>query len=124
MSAPPLVDPLPMPENMATPVLLVVNYQLSIPSEQFLVGVTEAIPAIVAADGLVWKIWGLDSSTGRGNSAYRFRDRASAEAYAAGPVIAGLRNGPAQSVEISIAPIDRTLSVLTNAGPAPALAPA
>ncbi|MTH79593.1 YdhR family protein [Paracoccus aestuariivivens] len=126
MSAADLIDPQPTPAETATPALLVVNYQLKIPSDQFRSAVNEVIPATVAADGLVWKIWGLDNSTGRGNSAYLFRDRASAEAYAEGPVIAGLRHGPAQSVEISIALIDQALSSLTNAWPAlaPALASA
>ena len=48
-------------------------------------------------------------------SAYLFHDRASAEAFANGPAIAALRDGPASRVDFRIAPVERALCALTHA---------
>lgn len=98
-----------------TQTLLTVSYDLTIPSADFLDGAPEVANVIAGLPGLVWKIWSLDRETGEGASAYLFRDRASAEAFAAGPVVAALRNGPVRNLRLRLAPIERDLSLGTRA---------
>ncbi|MGZ6020630.1 MAG: YdhR family protein, partial [Phenylobacterium sp.] len=70
---------------------------------------------IAGAPGLRWKVWGLDTD-GAGVSAYLFDTPEAAEAFAAGPVIAGLKANPAvQGVSLARAPVDAALSQLTHA---------
>lgn len=99
-----------------TPSLLVVTYQLRIPFAAFRGPAETAARQIADAPGLIWKIWGLDPDTGEGTSAYLFRDDSHARAFAEGPAIAALREGPAAHVTTRLAPIDRELSLLTGAG--------
>jgi hypothetical protein len=98
-----------------TPTLLVVTYRLRIPSADFRAHARTAAARIAEAPGLLWKVWGLDDETGFGTSTYLFRDGASAKAFAEGPTIAGLRDGPAWEVVTRIAPIDVGLSSITGA---------
>jgi hypothetical protein len=98
-----------------------VTYRLRIPAGEFRSQAETAARRIADAPGLMWKIWGLDPATGLGTSCYLFRDAASAEAFAAGPALAELRNGPASEVATRIAPVDSVLSTITGAGPALAL---
>ncbi|MCA8881377.1 MAG: YdhR family protein [Rhodobacteraceae bacterium] len=101
-----------------TPALLTVAYRLQIPSERFRTHARSVADQIAEAPGLVWKIWGLDPDSGQGTSVYLFRDAASASAFATGPVIAGLRNGPARDVITRISPVEAGLSTITGAAPA------
>lgn len=98
-----------------TRTLLLVTYRLRIPAQEFRVHAETAAANISKAPGLVWKIWGLDPETGQGTSVYLFRDAATARAFAAGPAIAELRNGPTEDVTTRIAPVDAGLSTLTGA---------
>lgn len=98
--------------------MLVVSYQLRIPSETFRNHAKTAAVRIAEAPGLVWKIWGLDPDSGEGTSVYIFRDMVTAQAFADGPAIGALRNGPAENVVTRIAPVDVTLSSLTGAASA------
>ena len=98
--------------------LLSVTYRLRVPAQDFRVHAETAAHNIARAPGLVWKIWGLDPETGLGTSVYLFRDAATAEAFAAGPAISALRNGPADDVSIRIAPVDTDLSTLPGAAAA------
>ena len=98
--------------------LLTVTYRLRIPADAFRSHAEVAAPRIAATPGLIWKIWGLNPETGEGTSVYLFHDAASARAFAAGPAIAELRNGPAEQVSPRLAPVDRGLSALTGAAAA------
>jgi|GEM_PF-2318060 len=104
--------------------LISVAYRLRIPAANFLAHAEDSAHRIAAAPGLVWKIWGLDSDTGEGTSFYLFRDAASAQTFANGPALAALRDGPAESVTVRVAPVDTSLSNITGAGPALAGIPA
>lgn len=95
--------------------MLAVTYRLRVPSEIFRERANKTAERIADAPGFIWKIWGLDPDSGDGTSVYMFRDAATAHAFAEGPVIGSLRNGPAENVVIRIAPIDVGLSSLTGA---------
>ena len=105
-----------------TPTLLLVTYRLRIPAADFRAHAQAAAARIAGAPGLAWKVWGLDDETGFGASAYLFHDAASAKAFAEGPAIAELRDGPAEDVVTRIAPVDVGLSSITGAAPFLALA--
>ena len=95
--------------------LLAVTYTLEVPVAAFRARAHDVAPQIADAPGLRWKIWGLDEATGEGTSFYLFDDRQSAEAFAAGPAIAALRDGPAVDVATRIARVDAGLSAVTHA---------
>ena len=103
--------------------LLTVAYRLRIPSAAFRPHAKLAGQRIAETPGLVWKIWGLDSDAGEGTSVYLFRDAASADAFAAGPAIEELRNGPAEQVTLRLSPVDVALSNITGAAAALAATP-
>jgi hypothetical protein len=95
--------------------LLTVTYDLTIPAPEFLDRAPEAAELIADVPGLVWKIWSLDRDSGQGASTYMFRDRASAETFAEGPMIDGLRQGPTNDVRLRLAPVEHDLSLRTHA---------
>jgi len=95
-----------------------VAYRLRVPVSAFRDRAREVAARIAETPGLVWKIWGLDDATGEGTSLYLFRDAASAAAFAGGPVLAALRDGPADRVEVRLAPVVRDLSEVTRAAAA------
>ena len=99
-----------------TPVLLTVTYRLTLTPSEFLARVDTPARAIASAPGLIFKIWGLDTETGLATSSYLFRDRDAAEAFASGPMIDALRNGPATEVFVRVAPVNSDLSRITHAG--------
>jgi Putative mono-oxygenase ydhR len=71
--------------------------------------------------GLQWKIW-LDGADERlAGGIYLFADRAAAEAYAAGPIVARMKANPdIQELSIRIFDVRQRMSEITNA-PLPAL---
>ena len=96
-------------------VLLTVNYRVSGDLEAFRARAAQVAAGIAGAPGLRWKVWGLGPD-GAGASAYLFETAQAAEAFADGPVIAGLRANPAvQVVTLAAAPVDATLSQITHA---------
>ncbi|MGR3321000.1 MAG: YdhR family protein [Pseudooceanicola sp.] len=97
--------------------LLIVTYDLAIPVEDFRGAARKAAVQIAGAPGLIWKIWGLEAN-GEGTSAYLFRSEATARAFATGPAIAALRDGPARDVTTRIAPVATDLSRVTHAATA------
>jgi hypothetical protein len=97
-------------------VLLTVTYRFSGDLEAFRAQAAEVAAKIADAPGLRWKIWGLGSD-GSGVSAYLFETADAADAFASGPVIAGLKGNPAvQGVTLARAPVDAKLSQVTHAG--------
>lgn len=97
-------------------VLLTVTYRVPEDGEDFRAKATEVAAKIAGAPGLRWKIWGLGSD-GSGVSAYLFETAEAADAYANGPIIAGLRANPAvQGVTLASASVDAALSQVTRAG--------
>jgi hypothetical protein len=97
-------------------VLLTVSYRVSGDLEVFRTKATEIAAKIAGAPGLRWKVWGLGSD-GSGVSAYLFETTDAADAFANGPIIAGLKANPAvQGVALVSASVDATLSQVTHAG--------
>jgi hypothetical protein len=97
-------------------VLLTVSYRVSGDLEAFRAGAAEAAAKIAGAPGLRWKVWGLGPD-GSGVSAYLFETSDAADAFALGPIIAGLKGNPAvHGVTLVSAPVDATLSQITHAG--------
>lgn len=97
-------------------VLLTVSYRVSGDVDGFRAKATEAAGRIAGVPGLRWKIWGLDPD-GTGVSSYLFETAEAADAFAGGPVIAGLRANPVvASVSLTSAPVDAGLSQITHAG--------
>ena len=66
--------------------------------------------------GLLWKIW-LDGDAERlAGGIYLFADRASAEAYAAGPIVARMKANPDFSeVSVRVFAVRRRMSEITRA---------
>ncbi|WP_372785919.1 YdhR family protein [Phenylobacterium sp.] len=97
-------------------VLLTVSYRVSGDVDGFRAKAEEAAARIAGAPGLKWKIWGLGPD-GAGVSAYLFETAEAADAFAGGPVIAGLKANPAvQGVVLAAAAVDAKLSQITHAG--------
>jgi len=99
-----------------TAALLTVTYELAVLPAEFLARVSKPARAIASAPGLIFKLWGLDTETGLATSSYLFSDRATADAFAAGPMIDALRNGPATNVFVRVASVNDNLSRVTRAG--------
>lgn len=96
--------------------LLTVTYKLRSDAASFKRNMEGAADRIGDADGLLWKIWGLDDQTMRGLSVYLFENSKAAMDFAEGPMIAGLRNHPdVTDVALEHATVDRRLSVLSGA---------
>ena len=104
--------------------LLTVRYRLTRGDRQFREEMAKAAPHIAKFPGLIWKIWGFDAHRGTGLSAYLFETVASAEAFLAGPAVAGLRHHPlVAEVACELAPIDYELPMSTGAATALASLP-
>ncbi len=66
--------------------------------------------------GLLWKIWLDGEEERRAGGIYLFADRAAAEAYVAGPIVARLRGNPDLSeVDVRIFDVRERMSAITNA---------
>jgi hypothetical protein len=71
---------------------------------------TQRAPILASVPGLVSKLWVVDEERRRAGGAYLFADRAAANAYLEGPIVAGLRANPAfrhvrvRSFEVLAAP--------------------
>ena len=66
--------------------------------------------------GLLWKIWLDGSDERRAGGVYMFEGRAAAEAYAAGPIVARLRDNPDLSeVDVRVFDVRERMSEITRA---------
>lgn len=66
--------------------------------------------------GLQWKIWLDGSDERRAGGIYMFADRAAAEAYVAGPIVARMKANPdVQELEIRVFDVRQRMSEITNA---------
>jgi hypothetical protein len=98
---------------------LLITFTSSVPAEDMAddaVGFAEALRSV---PGFVTKTWLHDGAHHGGF--YLFTDRAAAEAYRDGPLVAGLRAHPAfADLEVRGWPTNADLGALTGATPAPA----
>lgn len=76
----------------------------------------------LAVPGLQWKIWLDGEEDRRAGGIYLFADRAAAEAYVAGPIVARMKANPEiADLQIRIFDVRERMSAITNA-PVPGLA--
>lgn len=76
----------------------------------------------LAVPGLQWKIWLDGEEERRAGGIYLFADRAAAEAYANGPIVARMKSNPdITDLQIRIFDVRERMSAITNA-PVPGLA--
>ncbi len=93
-----------------------VELKLNVSADEWREACRSAVPVMLAVSGLRWKVWVLDEEAGTAGGFYLFRDRASADAYAEGPVIAALRGSPAvREVRVRLFPVLDEISQLTRA---------
>jgi len=96
---------------------LQVNFRLTVPTEEYRDLCAAAAPVIAEVPGLHWKLFTLDAGRSAAAGIYLFDDRASAEAYVAGPIVGGLReHSGIADLTIRLMDVDEVLSQLT--GPA------
>lgn len=96
---------------------LQVNFRLTIPTDDYLALCAGAAPAIAQVPGLHWKLFTLDEQGSAGAGIYLFADRASAEAYVAGPILGGLKDHPGiTDLSIRVLDVDEQLSEITGSG--------
>ena len=76
----------------------------------------------LAVPGLQWKIWLDGEEERRAGGIYLFADRAAAEAYVNGPIVARMKANPdITDLQIRIFDVRERMSAITNA-PVPGLA--
>jgi hypothetical protein len=93
---------------------LQVHFTLKMPAGDYRALCAAAAPAIARTPGLHWKLFTLDERASTAAGLYLFADRASAEAYVASPIIAGLRSHPGiAELSIRMMGVDEELSRIT-----------
>ena len=96
---------------------LQVNFRLLVPTQDYRALCASVAPAIAAVPGLHWKLFTLDADDASAAGIYLFADRASAEAYVASPIIAGLREHPGiADLSIRMMDLDEELTRITGPG--------
>jgi len=78
-----------------------INYQFSIPAEDLSQAMLPAAPVIADVPGLHWKVWLMEDGRREAGGLYLFEDEATANAFVAGPLVAGLKANPVVS-DVSI----------------------
>lgn len=105
-------------------VIVQINYRRpDVPKAEWEAGYTDArATQFLAVPGLQWKIW-LDGDAERlAGGIYLFEDRAAAEAYVNGPIVARLKaNAALSEVDIRVFDVRERMSAITRA-PVPGLA--
>ncbi len=107
-------------------VIVQINYRRpDMPKAEWEAGYTDArATQFLAVPGLQWKIWLDGDAERRAGGIYLFEDRAAAEAYVNGPIVARLKANQALSeVDIRIFDVRERMSAITRA-PVPGLAQA
>lgn len=75
----------------------------------------------LSVDGLQWKIWLDDSDERRAGGIYLFADRAAAESYANGPIVARIKANPdVTELEIRMFDVRERMTAITR-GPVPGM---
>jgi hypothetical protein len=102
--------------------ILQVHFNYTMPTAEFEGLCEQAAPAIADVSGLRWKIFLLDAQNHAAGGHYLFQNRAAAEAYLEGPIIARLRQHPgiknvtARLFDIQQAPTKTTRGPLVLVG--------
>lgn len=77
--------------------ILQVNLKFSIPRADLTDAWLNAAQTIADAPGLVWKVWLMNEAENEAGGIYLFENRAAAESYIGGPVVASLKSSPVVS---------------------------
>ena len=99
-------------------VIVQINYRRpDMPKEQWEARYTDDRAAqFLAVPGLQWKIWLDGSEERRAGGIYLFEDRASAEAYVNGPIVARMKaNTDVSELEIRLFDVRQRMSEITRA---------
>jgi Putative mono-oxygenase ydhR len=100
--------------------ILSVRFKSSKPLKDLEASWLEMAPAIAAVPGLMSKTWIQDGDLFGG--IYTFRDQASVDAYAAGPIVTAVKSDPAFSdFRLEQYDVLERLSAITRGVPTPAL---
>ena len=105
-------------------VIVQVNYRRpEMPKAEWEARYTDArAQQFFSVGGLQWKIWLDDADERRAGGIYLFADRAAAEAYVNGPIVARIKANPDVSeLDIRIFDVRERMTAITN-GPVPGLA--
>lgn len=105
-------------------VVLQINYRFqNVTAEEWARRYTDATgEKFLAVQGLQWKIW-LDGEGSNVGGIYLFDSRANAEAYLAGPIVAGMKANPnVAELRFTLSDVRERMSAITRA-PVPGLAP-
>ena len=103
-------------KSITTYTVLHLRFKLRIAPDVFLAKCREAANVIASAEGLMWKIWGLQKKESEIGGTYLFANRETAEAYLNHPVIQAVRSNPAVvSSQSELWDVENSLSVLTRA---------
>jgi hypothetical protein len=93
------------------------NFRLMLPVEDYRTLCADAAPEIADVRGLQWKLFVLDREETAAAGIYLFADRAAAEAYVEGPIVAALRSHPGiVDLSIRMMEVDEDLTRITGPG--------
>lgn len=91
-----------------------INFPFSESEADLIQHSVEAAPRFSGVDGLQWKVWLVDEKTKTTGGIYLFESREKAEAYAAGDLVAHLKN-VREGVEVSVFDTMDEAGKVTNA---------
>jgi len=74
---------------------LQIEFEFTCAAHEYQQLAAQRAPTLASVPGLVSKLWIVDEEQRRAGGAYLFSDRAAANAYLEGPIVAGLRANPA-----------------------------
>jgi hypothetical protein len=77
--------------------ILQVNLKFSIPRADLSAAWLDAAQPIADTPGLAWKVWLMNESEHEAGGIYLFENKAAAQSYMAGPIVAALKASPAVS---------------------------
>jgi hypothetical protein len=77
--------------------ILQVNLTFSIPRADLSAAWLAVAKPIADVPGLCWKVWLMNEAGNEAGGIYLFENRAAAESYIAGPIVAALKSSPAVS---------------------------
>jgi hypothetical protein len=80
-----------------SPRILQINFRFDVPAAELSQAFAPLAQPIADTAGLRWKIWLMNEEEHESGGIYLFDDEASAQAYLAGPIVAGLGQHPALS---------------------------
>lgn len=92
-----------------------INFRFGMTPEECTEAFKPLAEPIAAVEGLLWKVWLMDTEHSEAGGIYLFASPESAQAYLTGPIIAGLGQNPQFSdISVKVSGIDSDLSAITR----------